>query len=34
MASLRIGRRYGSPSYEQQSRTSHLRGDAGPCITK
>jgi hypothetical protein len=28
MASPRIGRRFGSPSCEQQPRTSHLRADA------
>jgi hypothetical protein len=28
----KFGRRLGSPPYEQQSRTSHLRADAGPCI--
>jgi hypothetical protein len=33
MASPRIGRRLGSPPREQQPRTSHLRADAGPCIT-
>jgi hypothetical protein len=27
-----IGKRLGSPSREQQPRTSHLRVDAGPCI--
>jgi hypothetical protein len=30
----RFGRRLGSPPREQQLRTSHLRADAGPCITK
>jgi hypothetical protein len=34
MASLRIGRRPVSPSCEQQLRSSHLRADAGPCITE
>jgi hypothetical protein len=34
MASLRIRRRLGSPPYEQQPRTSHLRTDAGPCIAE
>jgi hypothetical protein len=34
MVSLRIGRRLGSPPREQQLRTSHLRVDAAPCITK
>jgi hypothetical protein len=29
-----IGRRHGSPPHEQQSRTSHLSADAGPCITE
>jgi hypothetical protein len=32
MASLRIGRRLGSPPREQQPRTSHLMADVGPCI--
>jgi hypothetical protein len=30
--SLRSGRRLGCPPREQQTRTSHLRADAGPCI--
>jgi hypothetical protein len=34
MASPRFGRRLGSPPREQQPRTSHLRTDAGPCITE
>jgi hypothetical protein len=34
MASMRIGRRHGSLSREQQLRNSHLRPDAGPCIVK
>jgi hypothetical protein len=34
MASPRIGRRLGSPPRELQLRTSHLRADAGPCITE
>jgi hypothetical protein len=34
MASPRIGRRHGSPPHEQQSRTSHLRTDVGPCIVE
>jgi hypothetical protein len=34
MASPRIGRRHGSLPREQQSRTSHLRADAGPCIVE
>jgi hypothetical protein len=34
MTSLRIGRRHGSPSHEQQPRTSHLRADAGRCIAE
>jgi hypothetical protein len=34
MASLRFGRRLGSPPREQQPRTSHLRADASPCITE
>jgi hypothetical protein len=29
-----IGKRLGSLPCEQQPRTSHLRADAGPCITK
>jgi hypothetical protein len=33
-ASLRSGRRLGSPPHEQQTRTSHLRADAGPCIAE
>jgi hypothetical protein len=28
------GRRLGSPPHEQQSRTPHLRADAGPCIAE
>jgi hypothetical protein len=32
MMNPRIGRRLESPSREQQSRTSYLRADAGPCI--
>jgi hypothetical protein len=28
----RSGRRFGSPSREQQPRTSHLRADVDPCI--
>jgi hypothetical protein len=34
MVSLRFERRLGSPSREQQPRTSYLMADAGPCITK
>jgi hypothetical protein len=34
VANPRSGRRLGSPPREQQSRTSHLRADAGPCIAK
>jgi hypothetical protein len=34
VASLRSGRRLGSPPREQQPRTSHLRADAGPCIAE
>jgi hypothetical protein len=34
MANSKFGRRLGSPSREQQSRTSHLRANAGPCIVK
>jgi hypothetical protein len=34
MVSLRLGRRLESPPREQQPRTSHLRADAGPCITE
>jgi hypothetical protein len=34
MANPRIGRRLGSSLREQQSRTSHLRADADPCITE
>jgi hypothetical protein len=33
MVSPRFGRRHGSPPREQQLWPSHLRGDAGPCIT-
>jgi hypothetical protein len=34
MASSRFWRRHGSSPREQQLRTSHLRADAGPCITE
>jgi hypothetical protein len=34
IASPRFGSRLGSPSREQQPRTSHLRTDVGPCITE
>jgi hypothetical protein len=34
MVSPRIGRRYGSPPREQQSRISHLRADADPRIVE
>jgi hypothetical protein len=34
MARPRIGWKLGSPPHEQQSRTSHLRADACPCITE
>jgi hypothetical protein len=34
VVSLRIGRRLGSLPREQQSKTSHLRADADPCITE
>jgi hypothetical protein len=34
VASLKIRRRLGSLSREQQLRTSHLRADAGPCIVE
>jgi hypothetical protein len=34
MTSPRIGRRLGSPSREQQPRTSHLRTDADPCVNE
>jgi hypothetical protein len=34
MAIPRFGRRLESPPREQQSRTSHLRADAGPCIAE
>jgi hypothetical protein len=34
VASPRSGRRLGSPSREQQPRTSHLRADVGPCIAE
>jgi hypothetical protein len=34
MVGPRVGRRLGSPPREQQPRTSHLRADAGPCITE
>jgi hypothetical protein len=30
----KIGRRLGSPPREEQSRTSHHRVDADPCITE
>jgi hypothetical protein len=33
-ASSRIGKRLGSPSREQQQRTSHLRADASSCIAE
>jgi hypothetical protein len=34
MTSPGSGRRHGSLPREQQSRTSHLRTDAGPCIAE
>jgi hypothetical protein len=34
VASPKSGKRLGSPHREQQPRTSHLRADAGPCITE
>jgi hypothetical protein len=34
MANPKFGRRLGSPPHKQQLRTSHLRADADPCITK
>jgi hypothetical protein len=34
MANPKFGRRHGSPPREQQPRTSHLRADAGHCITE
>jgi hypothetical protein len=34
VASLRSGKRLGSPPREHQPRTSHRRADAGPCITE
>jgi hypothetical protein len=34
IASPRFGRRLGSPPREQQPRTSHLRANAGRCITE
>jgi hypothetical protein len=34
MVSPWFGRRLGSPPGEQQSRTSHLMVDAGPCIVE
>jgi hypothetical protein len=34
VASLRSGRRLGSPPREQQPRTSHLKADASPCIAE
>jgi hypothetical protein len=34
VVSLIFGKRLGSPPCEQQPRTSHLRADAGPCITE
>jgi hypothetical protein len=34
VVSPRTGRRHGSPPREQQPRTSHLKADAGPCITE
>jgi hypothetical protein len=33
VVSPRSGKRLESPPHEQQLRTSHLRADAGPCIT-
>jgi hypothetical protein len=32
VASLRAGKRLGSPPHEQSMRTSHHRADVGPCI--
>jgi hypothetical protein len=32
VVSLRAEKRLGSPSCEQQPRTSHHRADVGPCI--
>jgi hypothetical protein len=34
MVNPKSERRHGSPPREQQSRTSHLRADAGPYITE
>jgi hypothetical protein len=34
VVSLRTGRSHESPPREQQPRTSHLKADAGPCITE
>jgi hypothetical protein len=34
VASLRSGKRLGSPSREEQPMTLHLRADAGPCIVE
>jgi hypothetical protein len=34
MVSPRIRKRLGSLPRERQPRTSHLRADAGPCITE
>jgi hypothetical protein len=34
MTSPRFGRIHGSPPREQQSKTSHLRTDVGPCIAE
>jgi hypothetical protein len=34
VVSLRSRKRLGSPPRELQPRTSHLRADAGPCITE
>jgi hypothetical protein len=34
MTNPKFGRRLGSPPREQQSRISHLRADAGPCIVE
>jgi hypothetical protein len=34
MVSPKFGRRLGSLPHEQQPRPSHLRAEAGPCITE
>jgi hypothetical protein len=34
VVNLMFGKRLGSPPCELQLRTSHLRANAGPCITE